>query len=92
MTAQEQFAASVKQRINGDKNHGWGVDDSTEVILAVIANETGTTRNDLDGVANIIKGLVNPSAFRQQLENNGILNKGEKRTNKGLASLLDGLK
>ena len=92
MKASEMFAQTVKNRINGDKNHGWGVDDSVEVIMAVVATETGTEVKDIESIRGLIKAVVNPSAFRQQLETKELLNKSVgKAKNKGISSLLDGI-
>lgn len=58
MTRNETFAKAIKDRINGNKNHGWGSDDSTEVIMAMLENETGA-RSDNE-FASFIKAVVNP--------------------------------
>lgn len=75
---------SVTNRLNGDTNHGWGVDDSTSVIETLVATDNqifheenpaklaGTYTPSGECLAMISK-LVNPSAFRQALEKAGKL-------------------
>lgn len=88
-TSKEAFGQAVKTRINGDKNHGWGVDDSVEVIVAVICEECGVAKEDVKDIIPLIREVVNPSQFRQKLEAKGLLNKSEGRTK--VKSILDGL-
>jgi len=76
-TLNEAFQNAVKSRIGGNKKHGWGNDDSVEVILAVVAEETGTDKADLQNLLPFIKVIVNPSSFRQALESTGVLEKTE---------------
>lgn len=89
------FQQTVKSQINGDKKHGWGVEDSLEVIIALIAEETGATVADLkEASAKLIEEIrlvVNPSQFRQRLETAGSLEKTEVKRNKTLKGVLDGL-
>jgi len=95
MTTKEAFANAVKARINGNKQHGWGVEDSYAAILAVVAAETGSEVKDLDTpeFGHIIKAVINPSQFRQSLESNGVLDKSEgKKQNATLKGLMDSLK
>jgi hypothetical protein len=89
MTNNEAFTAGVKATINGNKEHGWGVEDSVNVIGDILANETGADKKDLEPLLALIKPLINPSAFRQVLESKKILNesKGKKR-NSALNDLL----
>jgi hypothetical protein len=92
MKAQEKFQEQIKTQINGDKNHGWGADDSVAVILAVVAEETGTDVSDLSGIIPLIKAVVNPSQFRQSLESKSILNKAASGVRaSAIKSLLDGI-
>lgn len=86
MTRNETFAKAIKDRINGNKNHGWGSDDSTEVIMAMIASEVGEKPDD--EFASFVKAVVNPSQFRQALEKKGTLNKSENRRSGVLKSLM----
>lgn len=81
----ETFLKAVKACVNGDKKHGWGVDDSLEVILALIADENGSEVKDIKeaspDLVKHIRMVVNPSAFRQTLEGKKILDEtvGRKR-------------
>jgi hypothetical protein len=70
-TPKEVFLHSVKATIGGNKNHGWGADDSMAVIKALYASEVGSEMDDV--LAGFIKKVVNPSAFRQELEKAGAL-------------------
>lgn len=87
----EVLKAAIAKQINGDKNHGWGVDDSTEVIMQVVANETGTSIENLADIRPLIRSMVNPSQARQILENAKLLNeapKGSRKVAGGLASFI----
>lgn len=75
MTAKEVYIKTVISRINGDKNHGWGVDDSMAVIAAIFESETGEKLDE--EVAKWIKRVINPSQHRQLLEGEKMLNKQE---------------
>lgn len=82
---------AVDECINGDKNHGWGANDSTKVIESIIAadasvycDNTPTDKRDTefagrytpsDVALSGIAAWVNPSAARQRLEKAGKLNK-----------------
>ena len=70
----ETFQASVKEQINGNKEHGWGGKDSMAVIAACIKAESG--KDASKEILEAISLVVNPSAFRQTLEKQGMLNKG----------------
>lgn len=76
----EAFQKSVLAQINGNKDHGWGALDSLAVIKAIVKAETG---KDLAGDAEAqVKSMVNPSQYRQILEDQKVLNespKGSKR-------------
>ena len=85
--------SAIATRINGNKDHGWGVDDSTEVILLVVANETGCEAADLEDIRPLIRSMVNPSQARQILETAKLLNetpKGSRKSGTGLSALLKG--
>lgn len=92
MKPSEKFTEIVKARIDGDMQHGWGVDDSMAVIAALWEEETGSPLDMGEAeTGGLIKAVVNPSAFRQRLESKGKLAKpvkGEKR-NSAVGSLLD---
>lgn len=92
-TNNEAWQSAVKAQINGDKQHGWGQQDSIAVIQAVLCNETGSSAEDLKPLMALIEPLVNPSAFRQKLESQGVLAKSEKkqREKNAIAGLLDGI-
>ena len=86
---------TIKARINGDKNHGWGVEDSYQCILAAIAANEGCEVKDIDTAefGKLLKPLINPSAFRQSLEIAGLLTKNAKaeKEKSALKGLMDGL-
>lgn len=67
-TLKEMFQEAVKAAIGEDRNHGWGVDDSCEVIETLIAEEMGEGKVPSEELMRFIKMVVNPSAFRQKLE------------------------
>lgn len=82
-TYKEVVQKAGKQRINNDKNHGWGVDDSLSCIIELIVNETGAEEiRDNKELVSAIRELVNPSQFRQKLETAGVLNKSETKQQK----------
>ena len=81
----EVFQRAVKAIVNGDKNHGWGNDDSVKVLIALIADNAGCDEKDIADDAEFVgalKEVVNPSQFRQKLETAGILAKGATRKEK----------
>lgn len=91
-SVKEVFQKAVKKRINGNKDHGWGVEDSLSVIIELVADNAGVEPKDLEAdpeFIEAIRNVVNPSAFRQRLENAGILNKGSKVERKA-SKLLEG--
>jgi len=77
MTANEVLKKTVLARINGNKSHGWGIDDSSEVVKAICQNEYGKPLS-ADALA-AINSMINPSQARQSMEKNGLL----KETPKG---------
>lgn len=74
------YQEAVLAQINGNKEHGWGQADSLAVIKAIVKDATG---KELAGEAEAqVKSLINPSQFRQILEDQKVLNespKGSKR-------------
>ena len=85
MTNQEAFKSAVKAQINGDVKHGWGVEDSLMVALAVVANENGADARDYgEEFKALIKKVINPSQFRQSVEGT------QEEIDKGKALLLKG--
>ena len=89
MSIKEAFQKAVKERIGNDKDHGWGQADSMHVIETLIVAECGVEKEDIVELLDAINHVVNPSAFRQKLENAGILNKGSK-VEKKASKLLEG--
>jgi hypothetical protein len=71
--AGEAIATAVKSRINGNRAHGWGADDSLFALRSAIAAEYDVEPSDAFMAA--IKPLVNPSQFRQVLESAKLLDK-----------------
>lgn len=72
------MAEAVKSQLNGDKDHGWGQTDSMNAIEQLIMDcheEIGKEKCAPLELLAFINDLVNPSAFRQKLENKGLLNK-----------------
>lgn len=86
MTREEAFKATVEARINGDKNHGWGVEDSLAVIVKLVENEVGEAPDEAWQA--LARSVINPSAFRQRLEAKKLLNEQPKGTRKGTANVL----
>lgn len=97
MTAKEICQKTIAARINGDKKHGWGVNDSLAVIVALISNETGEAYGEKDKDGNVfgaeliakIKEVVNPSQFRQKLESANLLDKSPDKAAKVESMLAD---
>lgn len=69
-TLTETFKSAVKAQVGGNTQHGWGLDDSLEVIMAVIANENGSERKDYKDseLEKLIRRVINPSQYRQTIE------------------------
>lgn len=78
MAINDVFNKAVASRINGDKNHGWGVDDSLFVIEALYIDNTGEEKLD-DELRKHLREVINPSQFRQKLESAKLLNETPKR-------------
>lgn len=78
-----EFQQAVKAQIGGDKHHGWGADDSFAVIDSLCEVEPEAEP--------FIRAVINPSAFRQVLESQKLLNekpKDQKGRRGGVAALL----
>lgn len=94
-TPKEVVQRSIKAQINGDTSHGWGVEDSLAVILAVIEDNTGTSietmRKDDSEFVNALKSMINPSQVRQSLETAKLLAKSESKRSGVLKGMLAGL-
>lgn len=84
---------AIKDAIKGDRKHGWGVDDSMQVIESLIAEDGPDGYAPSDRCLELIRSVVNPSAFRQQLESKevNLLDKPKKaeRRKASLAKLAD---
>ena len=74
----KEFADSIRRAIGSDKDHGWGVEDSCEVIESIIAEDGPGGYSPSDEAMALIKMVVNPSAFRQRLEAQKMLNESKK--------------
>src|SRR6266853_3749960 len=100
MTALEKiFQDAAKAAIGNDRQHGWGLKDSMEVIETVIVAdaeaqhlakpEGGNGYMPSDEALRLIELVVNPSQARQAFEKAGLLaTSAVKRHSKGLASLM----
>lgn len=68
------FNGVVDAQIAGDKSHGWGNKDSMAVIESIVAEDAAMSDGDVkqftlsEEALQFIAVVVNPSAFRQQLE------------------------
>jgi hypothetical protein len=75
------FIESVKAQIGDDRQHGWGVEDSKHVIEDVIAEDATLeiarllkegkkpeTYSPSENAMALVKKVINPSAYRQELE------------------------
>ena len=77
------FNGTIAGQIAGDKSHGWGNKDSLAVIESIVAEDAALSEGDVkqftlsDEAMQFIGVVVNPSAFRQQLEGDGRLVKTE---------------
>ena len=65
---EKEFADAVKAAIGDNREHGWGVEDSAEVIETLIAAEMPEGIVPSDELMKHVRKVINPSAFRQQLE------------------------
>lgn len=86
--------ATIDGQINGDRKHGWGAKDSMAVIENIVAEDAGLSKcGDVtkyvlsEEATRIISTVVNPSAFRQQLEDPKGLNRLDKVEAKRTGSL-----
>jgi hypothetical protein len=68
------FNDAVNTQIAGDKAHGWGNKDSLAVVEAIVSKDAELSEGDVtkytltDEALQFIGVVINPSAFRQQLE------------------------
>jgi len=89
------FNGVVDSQIAGDKSHGWGNADSMAVIESIVAEDAALSDGDVkqftlsEEAMKLIAIVVNPSAFRQQLESkdDGRLTKVEGKRAGSLKSL-----
>lgn len=80
----ETAAAAVKAQIGGNREHGWGLADSSAVIDQIVAEHHEAVAKNKGLTAEMlaaIEEVINPSAFRLKLESDSVnmLNKGESR-------------
>ncbi len=71
------YQTAVKEAIGGDKDHGWGIEDSMAVIEALFQKATGEVMTDEH--REMVKSVVNPSAARQAFAKAGLLSKETKK-------------
>lgn len=94
------FNGAVDGQIAGDKAHGWGNKDSIAVIESIVAEDAALSSGDVrqftlsDEALAFIAAVVNPSAFRQQLESkaDGRLTKVEAKRVGSLKNLVNQFK
>ena len=70
---QEVAKATVLSQINGNREHGWGLDDSLSVIESVIAEDCSLAGDASKEVPSeeaiaLVRQFIVPSAFRQTIE------------------------
>ena len=82
----EMFTELIRDQINGDKGHGWGVDDSLAVIEGMV-DYARTLDCPFGEIRSYVKWAINPSAARQSLEAQGALNPSAKKVGGVLAGL-----
>lgn len=83
------FAAAVKKELLTSAG-GWGGKNSTAVIEA-ICDEAYSEGEGFDGIRLYVGQLVNPSAFRQKLEDKGLVPAAVKGSRKSGVDVLAGL-
>lgn len=76
----EMFQKTVLTQINGDKNHGWGVEDCLTVVKAIVNDKNGKSLDDVSWAQ--VKSMINPSQYRQILEDQKVLNLSPKGSKK----------
>lgn len=90
------FWDAVKSAIGGNKDHGWGKEDSLEVIETVIAEDASISEAEKgkyilsEEAMALVEAVVNPSQFRQTLESKdcGLLEKTESKRKGVMKALL----
>lgn len=83
------FATAVKKELL-TSGGGWGGKNSTAVIEA-ICDEAYGTGEGFDAIRLYVSQLVNPSAFRQKLEDKGLVPAAVKGSRKSGVDVLAGL-
>ena len=63
----EKYVSTIVSAINGNREHGWGAEDSMKVITMVMLELAEGTITVEEGTP-FVESVVNPSAFRQKLE------------------------
>ena len=81
---QTAMGQAITAAIGGDKKHGWGIDDSVEVIETLIAEDAPDGYAPSDELMSLIREVVNPSQFRQKLEAEKMLEAPERKRNKSV--------
>ncbi len=88
------LVAILEAQINGNRSHGWGAKDSMAVIEGIVAEDASLSKcGDVakftlsEEALRIIGAVINPSAFRQQLEDPKGLNRLDKVEGKRSGSL-----
>lgn len=87
------FATAVKEQLK-TSGGGWGGGNSTAVIGALVETMVGEEEIALEGFDAIrlyVGQLVNPSAFRQKLEDKGLVPAAVKGSRKSGVDVLAGL-
>ena len=90
------FADAIKAQIGGNRQHGWGQDDSFSVIDAVVAEDATDAEKGKYSISDearpLIERVINPSACRQWLESKevNLLDKA-KEPSRGRSSALSAL-
>lgn len=73
----EAYQNAVKNAIGGNKDHGWGKEDSMLVIQALYLKATGEEMTPEHKA--MVASVVNPSAARQAFAKAGLLNEETKK-------------
>lgn len=86
----QMFWTLVKDRIGGDRQHGWGIEDSMHVVEQLTAEDLPDGLVLSEECLALLRLTINQSAMRQQLESPrvNLLDKSEKAT-KRTSSLAD---
>jgi len=86
MTTKESFQRAVAKAIGGDKNHGWGVEDSMSVIKDLLNDEALEATPECLAA---IREVINPAQFHQKLSKADLLAPMKTRASKVKSMLAD---